>query len=269
MDATVEIDRLLDRHGAVLIRQNKHLVYRLPNGGTFTRFKTPSDHRAALNELSDLRHALGVAREKPKQKGEQGMQVGRRETPGVALQQVAPAPEAQGEALLKDRIAAAIASEEAIQEKLLVQAQAVERKIAMLKALLPFADDPKIEESLRAVLPAVESPPQPKTQVPAPPPQEITERVQVTRELVFAATQTFDGAFTINNVMDLMTNGRQIASPERTRIRSSIAQSVISLYERGELVKEEEHIGRKQTIWRKAALNRNGNGTGPEHKADC
>jgi hypothetical protein len=260
MNATAEIDRLLDQHGAVLVRQNKHLVYRLPNGGTFTRFKTPSDHRAALNELSDLRHALGVARERPKQKGEERMQAGHNETPGVAPQQLAPAPEPQVEALLRDRITAAIASEETIQEKLLAQAQAVERKIAMFKALLPFSDDPKIEESLCGVLPAPE-PTQTRTpQLPAPP-QEITERVQVTRQLVLVATQTFNDAFTINDVLALMTNGRQIDLKERARIRSSVAQCILSLYARGEVVKEEEHAGRKQTIWRKAALNGKGSGT--------
>jgi hypothetical protein len=259
MNATAEIDRLLDQHGAVLVRQNKHLVYRLPNGGTFTRFKTPSDHRAALNELSDLRHALGVAREKPKQKGEERMQAGHSETSGVAPQQPAPAPEQQVEALLKDRIAAAIANEETIQERLLAQAQAVERKIAMFKALLPFADDPKIEESLCGVLPTPEPPAPQIPQSPAPP-QEITERVQVTRQLVFVATQTFNDAFTINDVLALMTNGRQIDSKERVRIRSSVAQCVLSLYARGEVVKEEEHAGRKQTIWRKAALTGTGGG---------
>jgi hypothetical protein len=92
------------------------------------------------------------------------------------------------------------------------------------------------------------------------PPQRITERVQVTRQLVLAATQTFEETFTVNDVMALMTGGRQIDPQERLRIRSSIAQSVTTLFDRGELVRESEGYGKRQAVWRKAALNGNGNG---------
>jgi hypothetical protein len=60
MGAADEVDELLKRSGAVLIRDHKHLVYRLPNGNKFTRAKTPSDRKAAHNDLSDLRRALGM-----------------------------------------------------------------------------------------------------------------------------------------------------------------------------------------------------------------
>jgi hypothetical protein len=89
------------------------------------------------------------------------------------------------------------------------------------------------------------------------PPEAITERVQVTRQLVLAATQTLDAPFTVNDVMAVMVNGRQIELDERGRVRASIAQAMTTLYERGELVKEQEHFGRRQTIWRKAQLNGN------------
>lgn len=266
MNATREVDRLLEEHGAVLIRHNKHLVYRLPNGNTFTRNKTPQDHRGPLNELSDLRHALGLERERPIEKGERTMATEQRTATGVAAPtpqkpapQVAAPPQPPAQPSLRLRIEALIITEEASQEKLLAEAQAHERRVQMLKALVPFAEDPATEDALRAVLPAV----QPPTPVPPPqPPQEITERVQVTRQLVFAATQTFDEAFTINDVMSRMTTDRQINPAERTRIRQSIAQAVVSLFERGEVLKEAEHFGRKQTIWKKAALNGNGNGNG-------
>lgn len=125
----------------------------------------------------------------------------------------------------------------------------------MLRALLPFADEPAIEDSLRGVLPAIESaaPPKPK---PVPePPQAITERVQVTAQLVFAASQTFEDTFTVNDVLKLMTGERQIDRQERLRVRQAIADAMIRLHGRGELVKEEQGIGRQQTIWRKGALN--------------
>ncbi len=67
---------------------------------------------------------------------------------------------------------------------------------------------------------------------------------------------------TVNDVMALMVNGRQIDPDERGRVRSSIAQSMVTLHDRGELVKEQEHFGRRQTIWRKAQLNGHRNGVG-------
>ena len=94
------------------------------------------------------------------------------------------------------------------------------------------------------------------------PPQQIVERVQVTRQLVFAATQTFGEKFTVNDVMDLMTGGRQIEGRERLRVRQSIAAAMVSLHERGELLKAEEHYGRSQTVWQKAELNGKGHVNG-------
>jgi hypothetical protein len=143
----------------------------------------------------------------------------------------------------------------------MAQAQRLERRVQMLKALLPFADDPATEAALKAVTtppPAPPAPPRPEQ------PQQITERVQVTRELVFAATHTFDGTFTVNDVLALMTRGRQIGGDERMRVRSSIAQSMITLCDRGQLIKEAEGYGRRQAIWKKAPLNGSGVGRGPK-----
>lgn len=94
------------------------------------------------------------------------------------------------------------------------------------------------------------------------PPQQITDRVQVTRQLVFAATQTFDDAFTVNDVVERMTGSANVDAGERQRVRSSIAQAMATLHERGEVVKESQGIGRQQTVWRKAILKINSNGAG-------
>lgn len=256
MNAAAEIDRLLDEHGAVLLRHDKHRVYRLPNGQKFTSPKTPSDRRSMLNNLASLRHALGVIHDNHMPKGEPKVEI---QGPAADTVITPPPPQPRIESL-KERIESAMASEEAIQEKLLAEAQAHERKVHMLKALLPFADDPNTEGSLRSVLPALNPAPA-KPAVPSPP-DAITERVQVTRQFVLAATQTFDEPFTVNDVMTLMVNGRQIEGDERGRVRQSIAQAMATLHERGELTKEQEHFGRRQTIWRKAQLNGHGNGVG-------
>jgi hypothetical protein len=257
MNAAVEVSRLLDESGAVLVRQNKHLVYRLPNGQTFVAAKTPSDPaRAAKNNLSQLRRALGIVRETPDLKGEEpAMPVAVAGAPANESSTQAPEEPPRKDSL-KERIEAAITTEEAIQEKLLGEAQAHERRVHMLKALLPFTDDPAIEDSLRGVLPALEPAP-PKAALPPEPPQAITERVQVTRQLVLAATQTFEDTFTVNDVLGLMTGGRQIDKPERQRVRSSVLGAMITLRQHGELIMETQAFGKRQATWRKAVLNRN------------
>lgn len=55
-----EITRLLREHGAILARTKRHMVYKFPDGRTFTMASTPSDFRAANNQLRDLKHTLGL-----------------------------------------------------------------------------------------------------------------------------------------------------------------------------------------------------------------
>ena len=260
MNAAHEVDRLLSEHQAVLVRQNKHLVYRLPNGQNFVMAKTTSDPaRAAKNNLTDLRRLLGIRREQPEPEGVSDMPIEENATSAVAAE-LAPQPTEQSETL-KQRIDAAVARAEQEQEALLAAAQKTERRIQTLKALLPFAEDPATEDLLRVIMPPAEpTTPEP---VRAPePPQQITERVQVTRQLVLAATQTFDETFTVNDVLALMTGGCPIDRAERVRIRSSIAQAIVTLFERGEVIREAEGYGKRQAIWKKAALSRSGNGAG-------
>jgi hypothetical protein len=255
MNAQTEIDRLLEESGAVLVRQNKHLVYRLPNGKNFVVAKTPSDpDRGAKNSLSDLRRALGAPRTTASQE------------PTLETQQEAPPerqqsrPPEQPEDLsvqgqgstLRSRLESMIVGEEAAQELLMSEAQQLERRVHMLKALLPYVDDPATE----AVLQAIASPPhKPPAALLPEPPQQITERVQVTRQLVFAATQTFEDTFTVNDVADLMTGDRKIEGRERVRVRQAVAQAMITLNDRGELVRVKERSGRRPSTWRKSSWN--------------
>jgi hypothetical protein len=59
-----------------------------------------------------------------------------------------------------------------------------------------------------------------------------------------------------------MTGNLRIDSPERLRVRASIAQCMMTLHDRGELIREAEGFGKRQAIWRKAALSGNGNRNG-------
>ncbi len=249
MNAEQEIERLLAASNAVLVRHNKHLVYRLPNGQTFVMAKTPGDpDRAARNSLSDLRRALGIARQPLARQEEPAMQI--EEVPAPAPQPPAVEPIEQNN--LKSRIEAAITVQENQQERLMAEAQAFDRRVQLLRALLPFAEDPSAEAALMALVPPPK--PEPMVSVAQAPPERITERVQVTRQLVLAATQTFNGTFTVNDIMARMTGNAMIDGAERLRVRSAIASAMMALLDRGEVIRETAGYGRRQAIWKKAAL---------------
>ncbi|HZT29364.1 MAG TPA: hypothetical protein VFA33_05750 [Bryobacteraceae bacterium] len=264
MNPTITLNRVLKNCGAVRVYEDNHLVYLLPNGNKFTR-SGPDNHRTPLQELRELRRALKESSTPPATEEVHRMPLDQKPAPAPPAAVTEPAPPAptDQEHPLKARIEAAIAGEEATQERLLAEAAVHERKAQMLKTLLPFADD-ATEEALRGILPVlapvVAQPPTPPR--PPEPPQQITDRVQVTRQLVLAATQTFDDQFTVNDVVERMTGSAQIDPPERQRVRSSVAQAMATLFERGEVVKDSQGIGRQQTLWRKASLNGNGTAVG-------
>ena len=265
MNPANEIDRLLSESGAVLVRQNKHPVYKLPNGRTFVIAKTPSDARSARNGLSELRRALAIAGEESRRN-----HAGKDRTDMVAEQTLPPNVPAAAEIqqqpppikqTFRERLEAAVATLDGHAERLMSEVQQIERQAQMLKALLPFADDAAAEDALTAILPTLAHlPPSTPAASFAEAPERITERVQVTRQLVFAATQTFEGPFTVNDVYELMVGDRRVDRPERQRIRSSIAASMMTLHERGELNRETLGKGRQEGLWRKAEMKAGASG---------
>ena len=62
MRAIDKITELFRQHGCTLKRHKRHEVWNLPNGRVFTRPKTPSDHRADENNLTDLKRELGLTK---------------------------------------------------------------------------------------------------------------------------------------------------------------------------------------------------------------
>lgn len=70
MNAGAEVSKLLKESGAILKRDKKHEVWQLPNGNNFIRAKTPSDSNEALNNLTDLKRALGISAPDRGQPGE-------------------------------------------------------------------------------------------------------------------------------------------------------------------------------------------------------
>jgi hypothetical protein len=85
MDYMEMIDSLLKQHGAVLVRQKKHYVWRLPDGRIWVHSKTASDVRSLKNSYSDLCRLLGVKdvrRKNPERKPKTGVRQAVAELPG-------------------------------------------------------------------------------------------------------------------------------------------------------------------------------------------
>lgn len=59
MRRSTRLERALAEAGARLVRDRKHLVYRLPNGRIYVTSKTPGDHRGEENALRELRKLTG------------------------------------------------------------------------------------------------------------------------------------------------------------------------------------------------------------------
>ncbi len=325
---------------AVLVRSDKHNVFKLPNGQTLVTSKTSGDWRNSLNNLATLKRQLAIgAKTTPEvemnatdainatkeyylgtickcggdkisgsnacgncwehdNQGNDPVSTAEEKTVEVVLPPpvsapLAPLPLPEPALVAAPPVTplqARMREQEQFwsreYERLLSEADAAEKRVDLLRRLEVFAADPHVEQILRELMPGAPAPsarrqqreqpreapppidqdaPKPTVKLeaepapaPAPrpaPPDVITDRVQVTRELVFAATQTFDAAFTINDLRDLMTQGREMDLDESVRIRTAIAQSMVSLVERGQVLKVETGNRRQPAIYRKAKLH--------------
>lgn len=82
-----EVQKILRDHGAVLVRQKKHQVWKFPDGKVYVQASTPSDQRAAANQLSKLRNMLGLHGERgiPGDRREKVLKVAARPIPKARL----------------------------------------------------------------------------------------------------------------------------------------------------------------------------------------
>jgi predicted RNA binding protein YcfA (HicA-like mRNA interferase family) len=54
-----KIEELLDDNGFYLAREKNHRIFKRPDGLTVVLAKSPSDHRAYLNQVAQLARVLG------------------------------------------------------------------------------------------------------------------------------------------------------------------------------------------------------------------
>jgi hypothetical protein len=52
------IDNALKAHGAILVRQSKHKIWRLPNGRLITVSRSISDRKGYQNVMGDLKRCM-------------------------------------------------------------------------------------------------------------------------------------------------------------------------------------------------------------------
>jgi hypothetical protein len=86
---------LLKTHGAVLVRQRVHAVYKFPSGKVWTCPQTASDRRAWQNAYTDLRTHLGLnseTRGTPGERREKVLKPNPAPPKPVALDAVPPPP---------------------------------------------------------------------------------------------------------------------------------------------------------------------------------
>jgi hypothetical protein len=279
MNPETEIDRLLREDKSQLISDKNHYKWRLSNGKIFVKSKTASDaYRAGREALQDLRWLLGVGSRgkdhsvtdptgsvNSQEKGsvtppgypkmdELGNDSDAKVTIPIASQPIAQAliPLGTGDHVLEFRVAAAIQEVEDRRTELYAEVESLDRKLTTLKALQAcLSANQGVEEIIKSLLPLPQ--PQPvkaPVSIPAAT-QPITDRIYCTQALVYAATQTFDYDFTTNDVIERMTGSRQVDSLERQRVRSSICTILTKLEEQGKVLKIQQGIGKRYSIWRK------------------
>lgn len=279
-----KLERALEQAGAVLIRNKRHRVFKLPNGVKFTapNTHTPSDRRTEANALANLRRVLGTTKEKTKEKAITKMteQVAAVVTPTEETKPVEEIydlpvlvreiPEEPPKSDLRARIEEQIKVEKALEQKLMDEAAAAEKRAKFLSSMLTYAEDPALEQVLRNLLPGAPATPKlllpkikkgakPKAEEPAEeppqqqhegvPPQSISNHVHVTQQLVYAATKTYAAGFTLRDVVNRMVNDAKVPPDEMRRIRSSISSCLIALEGKGMVVKTSAGGPGQAAIW--------------------
>ena len=266
MDGDEAVDRMLKNAGAELIREGKHLVYRLPNGHNFVRAKTPSDYRIGQNNLRDLRRAMNIPRAEFNrqlypEKGERKivepqpatMEPVQAKPLPTAMPTVMPEPSAPKPAeTYRDRLLKVLEQKELHRKALLDEASREESAIAALSLLLDV-DDSILGNALQSLLPKPAPAPVFRSHEPAPP-DFVTDRVHVTQQLVFAATQVTESSFTLDEIVEIMIGGRRVNGDERARIRSCVDTLLRTLVQKGKVLKIRQGKGRMPGLYQKIAI---------------
>ncbi len=238
----IRLNDLLAASGATLVRQGNHNVYKLGNGATFVRSKTPSDWRSDLNSISDLRKRAGITAPKPApapvRENVTAPIYKFEELPPEPWSDPVPEPppppvSSHSETKLAStdlahRLDELIAAGEEEQADLMDRAAAIESQVAFLRAIRAYADDPMTEALLTLVLPQpITAAPPPPPPAPAPPPP--LQPISVTRKATLAVIEGLKkDTFTVHDILEGITNGAlsRLSSHEQRRLKNLIAMQL-------------------------------------------
>ena len=140
-----------------------------------------------------------------------------------------------------------ISEQEQRRDSLMQEAEACDKRLQSLRVLLPTASDPILAEAIIQSCGMLYA-------APPPPPPKPVQRVQVTREIIFEASQTFNESFTVRDLITKMLEGQHTAEEEFKRVHTSVAQMMMTMLERGWLLRVEPGVGRRHSLWRKIPM---------------
>jgi hypothetical protein len=138
----------------------------------------------------------------------------------------------------------------------LAAARRLENQISKLALLAEGEEDPDMEVLLQSILNPVQAqePPLPQPVPPPPPPPPPTQRVMIKADKIYAASQTFDGLFTLNQITDMLCDAEGVTDrEEKTRVRSAISSMLAKLASEGRVIHVEKGRGKLQGTFRKVS----------------
>lgn len=225
MNPTKTLDAMLAAADATLIRQGKHNVYSLGNGGRFVMAKTPSDYRSTLNDISELRRRAGLARPiKPTAPQPTAPLPPPIATDYLSLvdQAINPSPAAPTPdplTPLARHLDELIADGETLMTELTDQAAAIERQVAFLKSIRLQANDPMTAPLLALLVPqSLEQAPPPAAPLPVPTPAAAPSALIIKRDTIREAIANLkQDEFTIEDIYSLLMRERRPLSSYETK----------------------------------------------------
>lgn len=254
----VQVQELLQKYDARLVRQGNHQVWQFPDGKKFVRANTPSDRRSSLNNLSDLKKLLGPRVLATKKQDQAPVVLEELSDPNFVepTPQALPSPETSSAptdvAYLASRLDELANEQDTLATFCIEEAQKHEHMSKMLRGLREFANDKGFLEMLDRLVPRREAPIEEPKQAPIVP-RVVSpgNRVQVTRRAVWEAILTLptDLNFTVNSVRDVMADSRECDPHEKTRVRMAIASCMVTLTAMGKLTIMRQGKGRQETLF--------------------
>lgn len=284
-------DKLLRENGVLLRRNGPHPVWKLNNGELVTISKTPNA-TSAWTEVTKIRRKLGIREvDMPAATIAHTLKdqlATIEDTPVVEPTIETPAadpPKDPLQLLVDNKIAELqqkelelLAEENAVHTKL----EGVRTQIAKMAKVIDLVADPDLRDTLLELVTPVKTKNNAKKHY-APVickickepinarwqakhmaekhptsgnPQSISDAVMVTKQLVLAATQTFNKPFTTRELINLMIGDKKPNQAEQSRISQSVSATLVSLSNDGSVTRVKRGYANIPATWQKIDITK-------------